>query len=116
MSGSVQTAQLLDSLTGHEGPIWVLAFGTENSVLASASWDKTIRVWNIFSRSQQVEPIEIQSDVLSIALRPDSKEVAVTTLDGHITIWDVEDAKQVHLIDGQEGYYWRKILGGQIQC
>ncbi|CAG85211.2 DEHA2B05874p [Debaryomyces hansenii CBS767] len=105
---SVQTAQLLDSLTGHEGPISCLAFGTENSVLASASWDKTIRVWNIFSRSQQVEPIEIQSDVLSIALRPDSKEVAVTTLDGHITIWDVEDAKQVHLIDGK-----KDIIGGR---
>lgn len=105
---SVQTAQLLDSLSGHEGPISCLAFGAENSVLASASWDKTIRIWNIFSRSQQVEPIEIQSDVLSIALRPDSKEVSVTTLDGHITIWDVEDAKQLHIIDGK-----KDIIGGR---
>lgn len=106
---SVQTAQLLDSLAGHEGPISCLAFGNENSILASASWDKTIRIWSIFGRSQQVEPIEIQSDVLSIAMRPDSKEVAVTTLDGTITVWDVEDAKQLHLIDGK-----KDIIGGRF--
>lgn len=99
---SVQTGQLLDSLTGHEGPISCLAFGQENSTLASASWDKTVRIWNIFSRNQTVEPIEISSDVLSLTMRPDCKELAVSTLDGHITIFDIEDAKQLHLIDGRK--------------
>ncbi|ODV78183.1 periodic tryptophan protein [Suhomyces tanzawaensis NRRL Y-17324] len=99
---SVQTAQLLDSLTGHEGPVSCLAFGSENSVLASASWDSTVRVWNIFGRTQTVEPIEVTSDVLSLAMRPDSKELAVSTLDGHVAIYDVEDARQLHLIDGRK--------------
>ncbi|KAG2735365.1 hypothetical protein G9P44_001579 [Scheffersomyces stipitis] len=105
---SVQTAQLLESLTGHEGPISCLTFGQENSVLASASWDKTIRIWNIFGRSQQVEPIEIESDVLCLAMRPDCKELSVSTLDGHIAVYDVEDANQLHLIDGK-----RDIIGGR---
>ncbi|KAI3404095.2 PWP2 [Candida oxycetoniae] len=99
---SVQTGQLLDSLTGHEGPISCLAFGQEDSTLASASWDKTIRIWNIFARNQTTEPIEVQSDVLCLSMRPDCKEVAVSTLNGHITIFDIEDAKQVHLIDGRK--------------
>ncbi|KAJ9099409.1 U3 snoRNP protein [Naganishia cerealis] len=99
---SVQTAQLLDSLSGHEGPVSCLAFGSENSVLASASWDRTVRIWSIFGRTQSVEPIEVQSDVLGICMRPDSKEVAVSTLDGHITIFDIEDAKQLHLIDARK--------------
>lgn len=106
---SVQTAQLLDSLSGHEGPISCLAFGQENSILASASWDHSIRIWNIFGRSQTVEPIEVTSDVLSLTMRPDSKELAVSTLDGHITVFDVEDAKQLHLIDGR-----KDILGGRF--
>ncbi|KAI5951026.1 PWP2 [Candida jiufengensis] len=105
---SVQTGQLLDSLTGHEGPISCLTFGQENSILASASWDKTIRVWNIFARSQTVEPIEIQSDVLCLSMRPDCKELAISTLDGHIAIFDIEDAKQLHLIDGR-----KDILSGR---
>lgn len=105
---SVQTAQLLDTLAGHEGPISALAFGVENSTLASASWDKTIRIWNIFGRSQQVEPFNIYSDVLSIAMRPDSKEVAVSTLDGYIQFWDIEEGKQTGHIDGR-----KDILNGR---
>ncbi|CAH6723075.1 periodic tryptophan protein 2 [[Candida] jaroonii] len=105
---SVQTGQLLDSLAGHEGPISCLSFGVENSILASSSWDNTIRIWNIFNRTQTVEPIEVHSDVLSLSMRPDSKELAISTLDGHITIFDVEKAEQIHLIDGK-----RDIIGGR---
>lgn len=96
---SVQTAQLLDFLTGHEGPISCLGIGNEKSLLTSASWDRTIRIWDIFSRSHYVEPIEVYSDVLSIALRPDSKEVAVATLDGHIITYDVDTANQTRILD-----------------
>ncbi|CCH46902.1 Periodic tryptophan protein 2 [Wickerhamomyces ciferrii] len=99
---SVQTAQLVDTLAGHEGPVSCLAFGVENSVLASASWDKTVRVWSLFGRSQQVEPFEIYSDVLAIAMRPDSKEIAVSTLNGQVQFWDVENAKQTGNIDGRK--------------
>ena len=73
---SVQTGQLLNSLTGHEGPISCLTFGKEEFNLASASWDKTIRIWNIFSRNQTVEPIEIQSDALCLTMRPIVRELA----------------------------------------
>lgn len=96
---SVQTGALLDSLAGHEGPVSCLQFGTEKSVLVSSSWDKTIRVWSIFSRTQQVEPIEVEHDVLALAIRPDSKEVAVSTLNGNIVFYDTEDAKQTHILD-----------------
>lgn len=96
---SVQTGALLDSLAGHEGPISCLQFGSENSVLVSSSWDKTIRVWSIFSRTQQVEPIEVEHDVLALAVRPDSKEVAVSTLNGSIIFYDIEGSKQTHYLD-----------------
>ncbi|CAI5755659.1 unnamed protein product [Candida verbasci] len=112
---SVQTGQLLDSLTGHEGPISCLSFGMENSsILASSSWDKTIRIWNIFARNQTVEPIEIQSDVLSLTMRPDCKEIAVSTLDGHIAIFDVEDTKQLHLIDGRKDILQGRYLNDKF--
>lgn len=96
---SVQTGALLDTLAGHEGPISCLAFGTENSVLALSSWDKTIRIWNIFSRSQQVEPIEIEHDVLALSMRPDSKEIAVSTLNGQLLFFNTDEATQTHQLD-----------------
>lgn len=99
---SVQTSQLVDTLSGHTGPVSCLSFGVENSILASASWDKTVRVWSIFGRSGHVEPFDIHNDVLAIAMRPDSKQVAVSTLSGQVQFWDIENAKQVGNIDGRK--------------
>ena len=54
---NVQTAQLLETLAGHEGPISCLAFGGDASgaaFLASGSWDKTVRVWDFLSSKAAV--------------------------------------------------------------
>lgn len=105
---SVQTSQLLDRLPGHEGPVSSLAFDGEGGTLASGSWDKTVRVWNVFGRSTQVEPLQQQSDVMAVAFRPDSKQIAVSTLDGQLSFWDPQEGKQVGVVDGR-----RDISGGR---
>ena len=105
---SVQTGQLLDRLQGHEAPISSLSFAPDGSVLVSASWDKSVRVWTLFGRTQTSEQLLQSSDVLSVSVRPDSKEIAVTTLDGQVTFWDILRSEQKILIDGR-----RDISGGR---
>ncbi|SCU92952.1 LAFA_0F13872g1_1 [Lachancea sp. 'fantastica'] len=105
---SVQTGQLVETLDGHEGPVSCLSFSKENGVLASSSWDKTVRIWSIFGRSQQVEPLEVFADVLAISVRPDGGEVAVSTLDGNVLFFDINEGKQVNAIDGK-----KDILSGR---
>ncbi len=105
---SVQTGQLLDQLSGHEGPVASLAFAPSADVIASGSWDHTVRIWSIFGRTQTSEPIQLQSDVLYVAFRPDSKQVAVATLDGQLTFWSVSDASQEAGVDGR-----RDVSGGR---
>jgi periodic tryptophan protein 2 len=68
---SVQTGQLLDQLSGHEAPVSSLAFAADGNHLVSGSWDRTVRVWSIFGRAQTSEPLQLQSDVLSVSFRPD---------------------------------------------
>ncbi|KAF7316426.1 Small nucleolar ribonucleoprotein complex subunit [Mycena indigotica] len=100
---SVQTGKLLDVLTGHEGPISALDFSPSGAnQLASGSWDRTIRVWNVFGRSRAVEPLTISSDVLAVAFRPDGKEIAASSLDGQIAFFDVEKGKQTNVIEGRK--------------
>lgn len=106
---SVQTGKLLDILTGHEAPISSLAFcpsGTNR--LASGSWDKTVRVWSVFGRSRAVEPLTISNDVLALAFRPDGAELAVASLDGQLTFFDVQSEKQTNVIEGR-----KDISGGR---
>lgn len=39
--------------------------------------------------------------VVSLAIRPDGNEVAVATLDGQLTFWDILTAVQLRSIEGQ---------------
>ena len=98
---SVQTGQLLDQLAGHEGPVATLAFAPNGGILVSGSWDHTVRIWNIFGRTQTSEPLQLQADVLDLAVRPDSKQVAVSTLDGQLTFWSISEASQEAGVDGR---------------
>ncbi|KAG6837084.1 hypothetical protein H0H93_014976 [Arthromyces matolae] len=106
---SVQTGKLLDVLAGHEGPVCSLAFSPSGAnQLASGSWDKTIRLWSVFGRSRAVEPLSVTSDILALAFRPDGNELAVSTLDGQITFFDIHESKQTNVIDGR-----KDISGGR---
>ena len=88
---SIQTSQILDVLSGHQGPVQCLAFDPVHSILASASWDRTVRTWNIFSRDKQIQSIELDSEVMSICFHPSGQELAATTLKGSVFIIDTEE-------------------------
>lgn len=105
---SVQTGALLDQLSGHEGPISTLAFTPDGGYLVSGSWDHTIRVWNVFDRSQTSETLQLTSDLLSIAVRPDSAQIAASTLDGQLTFWNLNTSIQDAVLDGR-----RDVSGGR---
>jgi periodic tryptophan protein 2 len=105
---SVQTGKLLDVLAGHEGPVSSLTFSPTTDVLASGSWDKTVRVWDVFSRSHAVEPFQLNADVLSLAFRPDGQEFVVSTLDGQLTFFSANLSKQTNVIEGR-----KDISGGR---
>lgn len=105
---SVQTGQLLDRLAGHEGPVSSLAFAPNGGVVVSGSWDHTVRIWSIFDRTQTSEPLQLQADVLDVAFRPDSRQLAVSTLDGQLTFWSVSEAEQQAGVDGR-----RDVSGGR---
>ena len=105
---SVQTGQLLDQLSGHEGPVSSLGFAPTGGSLVSGSWDHTVRLWSIFDRTQISESLKLQADVLAVAVRPDSKQIAAASLDGQLTFWSVAEAIQDIGLDGR-----RDISGGR---
>lgn len=98
---SVQTGALLDQLSGHEGPISTLAFTPDGRYLISGSWDRTIRVWNVFDRSQSSEALQLTSDLLNVAVSPDSTQIAASTLDGQLTFWTLDTSMQESGLDGR---------------
>ncbi|XP_055975200.1 periodic tryptophan protein 2 homolog [Sorex fumeus] len=98
---SMQTGRLLDVLSGHEGPISGLCFSPARSVLASSSWDRTVRLWDMADSWRTTETLALTSDALAVTYRPDGAELAVATLNSQITFWDPEGATQTGSIEGR---------------
>ncbi|GMH15933.1 hypothetical protein Nepgr_017774 [Nepenthes gracilis] len=106
---SMKTGRLLDILSGHEGPVHGLMFSPENAILASSSWDKTVRLWDLFEGKGAVETFPHIHDVLTAVYRPDGKQLACSTLDGQIHFWDPIEGLLMYTIEGR-----RDIAGGRL--
>ncbi|XP_054635716.1 PWP2 small subunit processome component [Dunckerocampus dactyliophorus] len=98
---SMQTGRLLEVLGGHEGPVSCLCFSPVQSILASASWDRTIRLWDMMDSWQVKETLHLSADALSVAYRPDGQELAVASLNGEISFWNPNTAAQVGSVAGR---------------
>uniref|UniRef100_A0A674E866 PWP2 small subunit processome component n=1 Tax=Salmo trutta TaxID=8032 RepID=A0A674E866_SALTR len=98
---SMQTGRLLEVLGGHEGPVSCLCFSPVQSILASASWDKTVRLWDMMDSWQTTETLRLTSDGLAVSYRPDGQELAVATLDGEISFWNPQSANQTGSVSGR---------------
>ncbi|KAH8280515.1 hypothetical protein KR018_009054, partial [Drosophila ironensis] len=100
---SVKTGKLLEIISGHEGPVVSVAFApvATSSTLVSGSWDKTVKIWNCLESNSEHETIDAVSDVTNVTFSPSGEEIAVATLSGNITIFDVKSAGQVTTIEGR---------------
>ncbi|XP_052077596.1 periodic tryptophan protein 2 homolog [Mytilus californianus] len=108
---SMQTGRLLEVLAGHEGPVSSLSFSPKQSLLASGSWDKSVKLWDVFENKGAKENIIVNSDVLAVVFRPDGEEIAVSTLDAQITFWNTQNVVQTGSLEGRHdlGYSRKEI-------
>lgn len=72
-----------------------------NTTMASVSWDKTLRIWDAIEKGSAHETIELVADGLYVAFNPNGLEVAVATLDGQISVFNVKTATQLVTIEGR---------------
>lgn len=92
---SIQKGDILEVLTGNEGPVGCLEFSPNlrhPGQLVCGSWDGNLTVTDLFKRKgSEPERLANGSAVLDIAFDPRGSDiVACSTLAGHITFWDVD--------------------------
>lgn len=77
-------------LKGHESDVFRVRYSPDGTKLASASKDRTVRLWNA-SRGSSIGVLRGHSDeVLCVAFAPDGRQLASVGEDGKILLWDVD--------------------------
>jgi len=105
---SLQTGRLLDVLAGHEGPLSSLSFSPARPLLASTSWDQTMRLWEPYNSAAPIETKSLGSDGVCVTFRPDGKEICAGALNGQLVFFDTDSGDQTGVIEGS-----RDVSGGR---
>jgi periodic tryptophan protein 2 len=119
---SLAHGTLVDVLHGHTAPVQSVQFNPSLVDLAlvdsaryqtprcpdlvSASWDKTVRIWTLYTasghESRTHETLTHGSDVLEARFSPDGTQIVATTMEGHLVFWDARDGQVIGMIEGRK--------------
>nr|AEE63537.1 unknown [Dendroctonus ponderosae] len=78
----------LRSLSGHSQAIQDLALSSNSKYVISASWDSTIRLWDV-EKGNTIRTFKGHtSDVNSVALSPDNRQIVSGSRDKTIKLWN----------------------------
>jgi len=88
-------------LRGHTGPISSLAYSADGTRLASASYDGTIRVWDVEARRLACGPLKGHRGIVKdVAFTPDGHRLASGGADATIRIWSMAEGQDLLVIRG----------------
>ncbi|KAF2132567.1 WD40 repeat-like protein [Dothidotthia symphoricarpi CBS 119687] len=104
----IAASSLLDKISAHEGAVWTMQVHPDGKSLITGSADKSVKFWN-FEIVQEEIPgtkrtmprlklvqsriLKLNDDVLSVEFSPDSRLLAVSTLDNTVKVFFVDSLK-----------------------
>ena len=91
-------------LEGHTSSITELVFSSDGTTLASASEDRTIRLWDVTTGTHKHKLTGHNSYIYSIAFSPDGTILASGSGNGKIRIWDATTGQYRVTLEGHQSY------------
>jgi WD40 repeat protein len=106
--GDLRTGQVL-TLQGHADEIWDVCLSADGKRLASASKDRTVKVWytqtgkellTLQTGKELLTPLGITPPPWSVCFSPDGLRLAVGHEDGSVQLWDAATGQELLTLRG----------------
>ena len=91
---------LIATLEGHRGRVNSVAFSPDGTTLASGSWDPSIKLWDVATRTNIVTRTRFTRGVYSVAFSPDGGILASGSGDRVTHLWDVATRAMITTLQG----------------
>jgi hypothetical protein len=88
-----ESGKLVQSVFAHNEPVTRLAYSSEGKILVSASQRTNLKSWDTARMSEKLVFPPQPETILSVALRPDDKQLAVGRYDGACVLLDAATGK-----------------------
>ncbi len=95
---------MLHKLSGHSHAVMHAAFSADGRRLATASLDKTAKVWDVATGEELLTLSGHDDRVIGVAFSPDGKLLATASWDNTAKVWDAATGKEIETLRGHSGY------------
>lgn len=101
----ITDATLQRTLTGHSNKVHNISISSNGQILASGSWDGTVKLWNI-NDGTLIFTLPVQSaEVLAMAMSPDGQIIATSIgLENTIKLWNATNGNLINTLTGHTSY------------
>jgi len=103
---AAQEPKLRATLQGHTNRVTSVAYSPDGKTLASASWDGTIKLWDVAAGKEKATFKGHRREVCSVAYSPDGKTLASGSGEHAIKLWDLATGKEKATLWGHDCGVW----------